>query len=292
MNEKNMTALVSAFVRCYHMKNSNIKIFNDKFSEKILTRSEYDNIFQNMSNGINFFNPSFIGTQEQAMEWIINNQLAPSVLGRSAFNKKSLNTAIKIGCKQYLVYGAGYDTSTINQSIKCFEIDKPTIIKDKINRLKNNNISLTNIEFIEADFTDKNWISNVLSSIYNKDQISFNSLLGISYYLSKEEFSDMIKQISSIICEGSSLLFDYQTSEESKETLINENLARAANEEMKYKYTYQEIENILLNNNLKIYECLDDKDMTNEYFNNYNILNPNKKIIAPKGIGYVLAVKK
>lgn len=34
MNEKNMTALVSAFVRCYHMNNSNIKIFNDKFSEK------------------------------------------------------------------------------------------------------------------------------------------------------------------------------------------------------------------------------------------------------------------
>ena len=136
MNEKNMTALVCAFVRCYHLRNSNIKIFNDKFSEKILTESEYNNIFQNMSNGIKFFNPSFVGTQEEAMEWIVNNQLAPSVLGRSAFNKKSLDTAIKIGCKQYLVYGSGYDTSTINQSIKCFEIDKPQIIKDKINRLK------------------------------------------------------------------------------------------------------------------------------------------------------------
>lgn len=292
MNEKNMTALVSVFVRCYHMKNSNIKIFNDKFSEKILTRSEYDNIFENMSNGIKFFNPSFVGTQEQAMEWIINNQLAPSVLGRSAFNKKSLNTAIKIGCKQYLVYGSGYDTSTINQSIKCYEIDKPQIIKDKINRLKKNNIYLTNIEFIESDFTDKNWISNVLSSKYDKNQISFNSLLGISYYLTKEEFNYMIKQISSIICEGSSLLFDYPTSEKSKETLINESLARAANEEMKSKYTYQEIENILLNNDLKIYEYLNDKDMTNEFFDNYNILNPNKKIIAPKGVGYVLAVKK
>lgn len=61
---------------------------------------------------------------------------------------------------------------------------------------------------------------------------------------------------------------------------------------MKSKYTYQEIENILLNNDLKIYEYLNDKDMTNEFFDNYNILNPNKKIIAPKGVGYVLAVKK
>lgn len=292
MNEENMTALVSAFVRCYHTKNSNIKIFNDKFSEKILSKNEYHNIFQSMSNGINFFNPNFVGTQEQAMEWIVNNQLAPSVLGRSAFNKKSLDIAIKIGCKQYLVYGSGYDTSTIDKSIKCFEIDKAKIIKDKINRLKNNNISLTNIEFIESDFTDKNWISNVLSSKYDKSQISFNSLLGISYYLSKEEFYNMIKQIANIICEGSSILFDYQTNEESKETLINENLARAAHEEMKSKYTYQEIEGILSNNNLKIYEYLNDKDMTNEFFNDYNTLNPNKKIIAPKGVAYVLAVKK
>ena len=30
----------------------------------------------------------------------------------------------------------------------------------------------------------------------------------------------------------------------------------------------------------------------NEINDNYNILNPNKKIIAPKGVGYILAVKK
>lgn len=292
MKEENITALVSDFVRCYHMKNSNIKIYKDRFSEKILTKSEYDNIFQNMSNGIKFFNPSFVGTKEQAMEWIVNNQLAPSVLGRSAFNKRSLDTAIKIGCKQYLVYASGYDTSTIDQNIKCFEIDKAKIIKDKINRLRSNNISLSNIEFIESDFTDKDWISNVLNSKYDKTQISFNSLLGISYYLSKEEFKNMIKQISNIICEGSSLLFDYQTNENSKETLINEKLAHAANEEMKSKYAYQEIEKILSDSNLKIYEYLDDKDMTNTFFYDYNTLNPNKKIIAPKGVGYVLAVKK
>ncbi|MDD6879118.1 MAG: class I SAM-dependent methyltransferase [bacterium] len=292
MNEENMTALVSAFVRAYHMKNSNIKIFNDKFCEKILTISEYNNIFQNMSAGIEFFNPNFVGTKEQAMEWIVNNQLAPSVLGRSAFNKKSLETAIKIGCNQYLVYGSGYDTSTIERCIKCFEIDKSKIIKDKINRLKSNNISLSNIDFIECDFTDKKWISNLLNSRYDKSQISFNSMLGLSYYLSKEDFADMIKQISSIICEGSSLLFDYQTTEESRETLINESLALAANEEMKSKYSYSEIEKILSNNNLKIYEYLSDKDMTNQFFYDYNTLNLNKMIIAPKGVGYILAVKK
>lgn len=289
---KNMTALVSVFVRCYHMKNSNIKIYEDKFSEKILTKNEYDNIFKNMSEGIKFFDSSFVGTQEEAIKWIVNNQLAPSVLGRSAFNKRSLEIAIKLGCKQYLVYGSGYDTSTIEKNINCFEIDKPKIIKDKIKRLKNNKINLKNIEFIKSDFTDKNWIKNVLNSNYDQSKISFNSLLGVSYYLTSEEFNDVIKQISSIICEGSSILFDYQTNEDSKKTLINESLAREANEEMKSKYTFEQMENILANNNLKIYEFLDDKDMTTQYFYDYNTINPSEKIMAPKGVCYVLAVKK
>ncbi|MGN1378860.1 MAG: class I SAM-dependent methyltransferase [Bacilli bacterium] len=292
MDNQNMTALVSAFVRCYHYKNSNIKIYSDKYSENILTEEEYNSVYQNMSQGINFFNPNFEGNKDEAMKWIVNNQIGPSVLGRSAFNKRSLDIAIRINCKQYLVYGCGYDTSTIGQKIKCFEIDKKEMIKDKINRLKKNNIDTSNINFIESDFTSKDWIKNILKSSYDKTLISFNSLLGISYYLTKREFNQMIKQISKIICKGSSILFDYQTNENSHETTINNQLALEAKEKMKSKYTYQEIMQILIDNNMEIYEYLDNKDITNEFFYDYNTLNPNNKIIAPKGVAYILAVKK
>lgn len=37
---------------------------------------------------------------------------------------------------------------------------------------------------------------------------------------------------------------------------------------------------------------LTDKEMTNTYFYNYNTLNINKRIVAPKGVCYCLAVKK
>lgn len=292
MDNKKMTALVSAFVRCYHYKNSNIKIYSDKYSQSIIRKEEYDNILNNMSDGIKFFNPNFNGTKDEAIKWIINNQIGPSVLGRSAFNKKSLETAIRIGCKQYLVYASGYDTSSIGKNIKCFEIDRPEMIEDKIKRLGDNNIDTSNIEYIKTDFTSNKWIKSVLNSSYNKSLISFNSLLGISYYLTKEEFNNMINQISNNICEGSSILFDYQTDEYSKETSINEKLASATNEEMKSKYSYAEIGKILSNNNMKIYVYLNDKDITNEYFYDYNTLNPNDKIIAPKGVAYILAVKK
>ena len=46
---KNMTVLVSLFARVlYHTKNSNIKIYNDIYGEKILTKEEYINIHNSM----------------------------------------------------------------------------------------------------------------------------------------------------------------------------------------------------------------------------------------------------
>ena len=295
MEEKNMTALVSCFARCYHYKNNKYRIFNDNISEKIISSEEYNSISSNMSNGIKLFNPNFVGTKEDALRWIVNNQLSPSVLGRSIFSEMSFLNAIKFGCREYLIFASGYDTfayrSNIN-NLRVFEIDRSEMIEDKIIRLDNNKLDYSKVNFIKCDFTDTDWISSIINSDYNRNEISFSSLLGISYYLTKEDFSNMIKSISSIICNGSSIVFDYPTYEGSTETKINEELAREANEKMKSKYSYNEIEKILSDNGLLIYEHLNDKEMTNTYFYNYNTLNPNNKIIAPKGVCYCLAVKK
>ena len=102
----------------------------------------------------------------------------------------------------------------------------------------------------------------------------------------------MIKSISSITCKGSSIVFDYPNYEKSKETLINEKLASGANEKMKSKYSYNEIEMILSENGFLIYEQINSEEMTNTYFDKYNTLNPDNKIIAPKGVSYCLAVKE
>lgn len=295
MKEKNMTALVSCFARCYHYKNNKYRIFSDDIAEKILSNEEYNSIATNMANGIKFFNPNFLGTNEDALRGIVDNQLSSSVLGRCAFCEEALLNAIKIGCKEYLIFASGYDTFAYRNNIDClkvFEIDKNEMIEDKIKRLDNNKLDYSKVNFVKCDFTNKDWINNIINSNYDRNQISFSSLLGISYYLTKEEFSNMIQSISSILCNGSSIVFDYPTYEDSKETQANEKLASGANEQMKSKYSYKEIEDILSKNGLLIYEHLDNKEMTNIYFVKYNTLNPNNKIIAPKGVCYCLAVKK
>lgn len=121
MKEKSMTALVSCFVRAYHNKNNKIKIYEDDLAEKILSKEEYNNISINMSNGIKFFNPNFIGSTQEALDWIVNNNLAPSVLARSAFTVKSLKRDKKIGLQQYLIFASGYDTySYTDKELQCY----------------------------------------------------------------------------------------------------------------------------------------------------------------------------
>lgn len=96
---KNMTALVSAFVRGYHNKDNSIKIYKDLIASKILTEEEYDLISKNMVNWINYFNPNYNGNNP--LKWIVNTFLAPSVLARSIFNEEHLLNEIKLGYQLY-----------------------------------------------------------------------------------------------------------------------------------------------------------------------------------------------
>lgn len=288
---KNMTALVSAFARLYHIKNSNIKIYNDMYAEKIITEDEYYEISTNMKNGISFFNPNYKGTDP--LKLIVNNNLAPSVLARSIFNEYHLFNEINLGLKQYILLASGYDTSAfkVNNKLKIFELDKKEMIEDKLNRINNAKLDITNITYIKADFNN-DWINDLTINNYNLNEKTFCSMLGISYYLDKETFKNTIKQLSNIIPKGSTILFDYPNTFETKKEKLNQQLAKGANEEMKSIYSYKDIEKIAEDSNMLIYEHLNHNDIDNTYFYDYNTLNPNDKIIAPIGISYVMLVKQ
>ena len=163
MEQKSMTALVSAFSRAYHSLNNKVTIFNDSVARQLLTDEEYRQIAKSMSDGIGFFNPSFVGEPEQALRWIVDNQLSPPPLGRAAFAEKSLERAVQVGAKQYLIFGAGYDTFAYCQpswadTLEIFEIDHTATASDKQERLKNANLVIpNNVHYIEADFTKEAW---------------------------------------------------------------------------------------------------------------------------------------
>ena len=288
---QNMTALVSLFARAYHQKNKNIKIFDDPLSTKLITKKEYEMIGLNMSQGISFFNPTFKGSKEEALKWIVDHQLSPSVLLRSAFCKEAIEEMKEKGWQQYLDFASGYDSFAYyyQNQMHVFEIDKKEVIEDKRQRCKD--VDIENIQFLSIDLSQENWINTLLQSDYQEDQLSISSMLGLSYYLTKDEFKKMLKQLSKYLLKGSRLVFDYPSIQESKETKLNEMLAKEADESMKAKYSFAELKEILNQCHLTIIQHENRQTVTEKYISNYNAYYKDDPIKAPEGVCYCVVEK-
>lgn len=303
MNKKSMTALVSAFSRAYHFENNEVRIFDDSIVRRLFSDEEYTMISKNMADGITFFNPSFAGSSDMAVRWIVDNQLSAQPLARSAFAEKSLETAVRIGAKQYVILGAGYDTFAYRspkwaQGIHIFELDFNDTLEDKLMRLERAGIAVPeNVHYIKADLR-KDISKNrfIESKAFDENKITFCSALGVTCYIAKSDFGRLLFSLSENIPEGSSIVFDYFDEKLGTEAAGNRagkqfELAKAAGEEMLSGYSYKEIESILSNYGFLVYEHLTPSEMTQLYFSEYNMKNPNYKMSAFDNVNYCLAVK-
>ena len=283
---------ISKFVcKSISSKKKDIKIFDDLLSTKLITEKEYEMIGLNMSQGISFFNPTFKGSKEEALKWIVDHQLSPSVLVRSAFCKEAIEEMKEKGCQQYLDFASGYDSFAYyyQNQMHVFEIDKKEVIEDKRQRCKD--VDIENIQFLSIDLSQENWINTLLQGDYQEDQLSISSMLGLSYYLTKDEFKKMLKQLSKYLLKGSRLVFDYPSIQESKETKINEMLAKEADESMKAKYSFAELKEILNLYHLTIIQHENHQTATEKYISNYNIYYKDDPIKAPEGVCYCVVEK-
>ena len=289
----NLTAKISCFARAYHHRENKIQIFSDDKAFLLLGK-EYDMIAQNMKQGVSFFLPEFKGTAEEGLRLIVNKQLSPSVLGRSAFCEEMLQSEKRLGCKQYVVFAAGYDTFGVRnneESLSVYELDLPEVLWDKVEKIKEAGLEDCAVK-VPCNLVESTWTQKLLEKGYNPGRKAFGSLLGISYYLNEQDFKLLIENIGKIMAEGSAICFDFPLREESRETRINRTLAKGAGEEMKAAYSYGEMEKLLSECGFIIYEYLDDDDVTKRFFSEYNLHNPECTVTAPKGVGYVLAVRK
>lgn len=303
MEQKSMTALMSSFARAYHSENNHVKIFDDSMARLLLSDAEWHQISKSLADGIDFFNPSFSGTPEEALRWIVDNQLSPSPLGRAAFTEVSLRNAVRVGAMQYVILGAGYDTFAYRQPdwasrLQIFEVDHPCSAKDKVLRLQSANIQVqNNTHYIAADFNQDKWCEALLEApMFCREKISFCSMLGVVYYLSKEIFTHMISMLSALLEKGSSIVFDYPdaysyTSEAGDRAKKQSILASGANEMMLASYTYEEIEKLLAAHDFLIYEHVTPAQITAQYFEEYNRANPSHPMTAFDHVNYCLAVK-
>lgn len=276
----NLTSKMCLFVKAFHHLYSKEKVFDDEYAYYLLGE-DYNKIYRSLEDGKDFFLNGLKANIDDAVEEIINSKIGPSILIRSAYNKELLEKEIDKGLSQYIIFASGYDTYGIgNKSIKVYEIDYKSLLEDKEKRIEKAKLTSTS-RHIKADLRD-DWTKELERQGFNKGEVSFGSLLGISYYLTKNEFDSLLRKISSIMTKGSRIVFDYPSIDESEETKISKKLAEGALENMKATYSYKEITDILLKKDYIIDNCLDYKSAKR-----YS----NHKINPPKGVIYISAIK-
>ncbi len=281
-----------------------VKIFDDFLARNILTEEEIQTMSAHLKKGISFFNPTFIGTEEEALRWIVDNQLSPTPLGRGAFTENALYRASRFGVQQYLMIASGYDTFAYRQpewasKMQIFELDHPDMICDKKNRVASFNEELPhNLTYCPIDFEKEN-LAELLVQLdtFDPAQISFFSLLGIVYYLPKEVFRNLLEQIHRVAPEGSTIVFDYNdalayTPEGGDRAQKQAAMAETAGETMKASYSYEDLEKILSECGFMIYEHLTPLEITTQYFESYNKDNPYHPMRAFDNVNYCFAVIK
>lgn len=301
-NESSLTSLVSAFGRAYHSKYDTPKIFDDYIAKDLISQEEFSAISKNMIEGIQFFNREigqrFKDNPEEILKWVTQVQLSPTPLARAAFCENVLLNEVNLGLKQYVILGAGLDTFAfrhpeLENSLDIYEIDYPATQQFKKNRLNNAEFNLPkNLHFVSMDFTTTFSHQDLIHQGFANKK-TFFSLLGVSYYLTKEENERLISEIFATVPSGSSIVFDYADEKLFEEKGLSNrvenmvNMAAASGEPMKSSFTYNEIEKILEKSGLLIYEHLSPSAINDLYFQ-----NRTDYLTAFETIHYIHAVKK
>ncbi|PGD09737.1 SAM-dependent methyltransferase [Bacillus wiedmannii] len=300
--EASVTSLVSAFGRAYHSEFDRPKIFDDYVAKDFISQKERNDIETNMVQGIRFFNTDiaerFRDNPKEILKWITQVQLSPTPLARAAYCERVLLHEIALGAKQYIILGAGLDTFSfrhreLENKIEIFEVDHPYTQAFKIQRVKEIEYEIpNNLHFISMDFT-KDFSKQKLVNEGFENKKTFFSLLGVTYYLTKEELSSLIKNLFEMVPEGSSIVFDYPDENLFMEKGLSnrvENMVKMAavgGEPMKSCFSYTEMEALLEKAGLLIYEHLSPEDINTLYFE-----GRNDYLKAFETVHYVHAVKK
>ncbi|PEM99179.1 SAM-dependent methyltransferase [Bacillus wiedmannii] len=300
--EASVTSLVSAFGRAYHSEFDRPKIFDDYVAKDFISQKERNDIETNMVQGIRFFNTDiaerFRDNPKEILKWITQVQLSPTPLARAAYCERVLLHEIALGAKQYIILGAGLDTFSfrhreLENKIEIFEVDHPYTQAFKIQRVKEIEYEIpNNLHFVSMDFT-KDFSKQTLVNEGFENQKTFFSLLGVTYYLTKEEFSSLIEYLFEMVPEGSSIVFDYPDENLFTEKGLSNRvgnmvkMATVGGEPMKSCFSYTEMEALLEKAGLLIYEHLSPEDIHTLYFE-----GRNDYLKAFETVHYVHAVKK
>ncbi len=142
-------------------------------------------------------------------------QMRSRLVMRSRYAEDCLADAVgQRVIQQYLILGAGLDTSAFRQpswarSIQIFEVDHPATQRYKIERLESAGLlPPTNLHFAPVDFESTSLSDGLRECGFDFGSETFCSWLGVTYYLT-EEGIDRTLEVVRRLPSGSEIVFEY-----------------------------------------------------------------------------------
>jgi methyltransferase (TIGR00027 family) len=138
---------------------------------------------------------------------------------RSRFAEDELAKAIARGVGQYVLLGAGLDTSPYRpghpaQQVDTFEVDHPDTQRWKLERLRAAGVRFgAHLHHVPVDFEKDTLAARLATSGFDRARPAFFSWLGVSYYLNREAVLDVFRFVASLPA-PSQIVFDFVMSDE------------------------------------------------------------------------------
>lgn len=207
----------------------------------------------------------------------IAKNLRAFMVARSRYAEDQLAACVARGVHQYLVLGAGLDTSayrgiSVTENLRAFEIDHPHTQAWKKECLQAAAISIPgSVCFVPVDFERQNLEAELEAAGFRPDQPAFVSWLGVVPYLTMGAAARTFAFLGRFP-EGSGVAFDYAVSPSSLGFLermavraLSRRVARAG-EPFRLFFAPTELEEFLRKHGFRRIEQLTGKEINERYF--------------------------
>ena len=267
---ESVTAKLCAFARAWHSNRAQEKIYDDYLAYDMMGKEEYDQMYDMISRG--FTDNGEVFSRDDT-EQIINEYIAPIPLSRISFTEKRLSDFAKANGKiQYVICGAGSDTFSFRNDdpdIEIFEIDHPDTQRYKLDKIAQLEWNIPkNVHFVSVDFEKERMTEKLIESGFDVNKKTFFSILGVSYYLALDVFSETLAQIAKLSALGSVVVFDYpiKSGEFPRRVYRLEKITECLGEVMQGGFDYNEVSRALYSLGFQIDTYMPPEKVQVKYF--------------------------
>ena len=201
------------------------------------------------------------------------NTLSSAILARIAFCERSLQTAVVLGAKQYVILNAGFDLSphrdgSWRRTLETFLVDTPEMLDQRAERFTECGEGLRKFIYQVPAKVEESAAALEENARFDKSKVTFCSLLETADSMSIKDLELLVATLSPLMPLGSCIVMDYSA------------FAPAA------------IEALFDRCGFLAYEHLDQTAMQEQFFGAEAEKDPARRLSAPDGVHYILAVKR